>query len=136
MISRRALARAVAAASVTCLVVASGAMSGARSDATKVALGYVKDHKQALGLSGSDVKDVAVSDSVFSEHNGVTHVYLQQQHKGIDVYGALMTVNVARDGSVISAGNRFVPDLAAAPAGRARGRPQWRPSRPPPGTSG
>ena len=119
MISRRALARAVAAASLTCLVVASGAMSGARSDATKVALGYVKDHKQELGLSGSDVKDVAVSDSVFSEHNGVTHVYLQQQHKGIDVYGALLNVNVARDGSVISAGNRFVTDLAARAGGQS-----------------
>ena len=119
MISRRALARAVAAASLVCLVVASGAMSGARSDATKVALGYVKDHKQELGLSGSDVKDVAVSDSVFSEHNGVTHVYLQQQHKGIDVYGALLTVNVARDGSVISAGNRFVTDLAAQAGGQS-----------------
>ena len=121
MISRRALARAAAAASVTCLVVASGAMSAAGSDATEVALGYVKDHKQALGLSGSDVKDVTVSDSVFSEHNGVTHVYLQQQHKGIDVYGALLTVNVARDGSVISVGNRFVTDLAARAGGqRAR----------------
>jgi extracellular elastinolytic metalloproteinase len=119
MISRKALARAVAAASVTCLVVASGAMSGTGSDATKVALGYVKDHKQELGLTGSDIKDVAVSDAVFSKHNGVTHVYLQQQHKGIDVYGALLNVNVARDGSVLSAGNRFVSDLAARAGGQS-----------------
>ena len=119
MISRKALARAVAAASVTCLVVASGAISGTGSDATKVALGYVQDHKQELGLSGSDIKEIAVSDSVFSRHNGVTHVYLQQQYKGIDVHTGLLNVNVARDGSVISAGNRFVSNLAASAGGQS-----------------
>jgi extracellular elastinolytic metalloproteinase len=119
MISRKALARAVAAASVTCLVVASGAMSGSGSDATNAALTYVKDHRQEFGLTGSDIKDVAVSDAVFSAHNGVTHVYLQQQYKGIDVYTGLLNVNVARDGSVISAGNRFVSNLAAAAGGQS-----------------
>ena len=119
MISRKALARAVAAASVTCLVVASGAMSGSGGDATKAALDYVSDHRQELGLTGSDLKDVAVSDAVFSKHNGVTHVYLQQRHKGIDVYNGLINVNVARDGSVLSAGNRFVSNLAAAAAGQS-----------------
>ena len=119
MISRRALARAVAAASVTCLVVASGAMSGLGSDATKAALDYVKNQKQELGLTGADVKDVAVTDIVASKHNGVTHVYLQQQHKGIGVYNGLINVNVARDGSVLSAGNRFVPNLAAAAGGQS-----------------
>ncbi len=119
MISRRALARAVAAASVTCLVVASGAMSGSGSDATKAALDYIKDRKQELGLTGSDVKDVVVTDVVASKHNGVTHVYLQQQHKGIGVYNGIINVNVARDGGVLSAGNRFVPNLAAAAGGQS-----------------
>ena len=63
---------------------------------------------------------VVVSDTVVSTHNGVTHVYLQQQHKGIGVYNGLINVNVARDGSVISAGNRFVSNLAAATAGTKR----------------
>ena len=118
MKSRRALARAVAAAGVACLVVASGAMSKPSADATQTALAYVADHKQELGLTGSDVKEIAVSDVVYSKHNQVTHVYLQQQHRGIDVYNALINVNVASDGTVLSAGNRFVANIAAAAGGQ------------------
>jgi extracellular elastinolytic metalloproteinase len=114
MVSRRAFARALVAAAVVCLVVASGATSGSTADAKTIALDYIKAQKQALGLTGSDVNDVVVSDVVFSKHNGVTHVYLQQRHKGIEVDNGLINVNVARDGSVISAGNRFVSNLAAA----------------------
>ena len=96
---RRVFTRAVVTAAVVCLVVASGATSGSAADAKNVALDYIKAQKQTLGLTGSDVKDVVVTDTVFSKHNGVTHVYLQQQHKGIGVYNGLINVNVARDGA-------------------------------------
>ena len=78
---RRVFTRAVVTAAVMCLVVASGATSGSAVDAKNVALDYIKAQKQTLGLTGSDVNDVVVADTVFSKHNGVTHVYLQQQHK-------------------------------------------------------
>jgi hypothetical protein len=116
--SRKSFARALVAASLACLVVAAGATSGSAADANGIALEYIKANKTDLGLTGSDVKDVRISDSVFSAHNGVTHVYLQQQYRGIDVYNGLINVNVARDGSVLSAGNRFFPNLAAAAAGQ------------------
>ena len=116
--SRRFFARVLVAASLVCLVVVSGATSGSAADAKSVALDYIKANKADLGLTGTDVKDVRVSDSVFSAHNGVTHVYLQQQYRGIDVYNGLINVNVARDGSVLSAGNRFFANLAAAAAGQ------------------
>ena len=94
------------------------AASGAAPSAADIALDHVKQNKQQLGLSGSDVNEIAISDTVPSAHYGVTHVYLQQQHRGIDVYNGLINVNVARDGSVLSAGNRFVANLAAAAAGQ------------------
>ena len=116
--SRKSFARVLVAASLVCLVVASGATSGSAADAKSIALDYIKANKADLGLTGADVKDVRISSSVFSAHNGVTHVYLQQQYRGIDVYNGLINVNVARDGSVLSAGNRFVANLAAAAAGQ------------------
>ncbi len=61
---------------------------------------------------------MSVEDQVLSSHTGVTHVYLQQRHQGIPVANGIVNVNVARDGTVLSAGNRFVADLAAATAGQ------------------
>jgi extracellular elastinolytic metalloproteinase len=86
--------------------------------ATQTARAHLLQQAHESGLSSSDLGDLAVSSVVPSRHNGVTHVYLQQRHGGIDVHGAIATVNVGADGRVISAGNRFVAGLAAA-AGRA-----------------
>jgi hypothetical protein len=88
------------------------------SGAVETAREYVQKHKQALGLTGSDINDYAVSSEVTDRHTGATHVYLQQVHKGIEVYGAILNVNVARDGNVLSAGNRFVSNIAAAAGGQ------------------
>ena len=114
----RVFARTLAATILAGLVAISSAASGAAPSAADIALDHVKQNRQQLGLSGSDVDEIAISDTVQSAHNGVTHVYLQQQHRGIDVYNGLINVNVARDGSVLSAGNRFVANLAAAAAGQ------------------
>jgi hypothetical protein len=86
-----------------------------------IALAYVHDSAAALGLTSADVSDVMVTSELQNEHNGVTHVYLRQRFNGIEVHGAEMNVNVARDGRVFGAGNSFVANLAdrvqsAAPA--------------------
>lgn len=80
----------------------------------EIALGYLRDHKQELGLTGSDINDVPVTDDYTSEDLGVTHVYLRQRFDGIEVYNGNINVNVAKDGSVVSLGSDFVPNLASA----------------------
>ena len=110
----------VAACALAVLAVASSAASGASADASDIAIDYVKDNAQALGLTGGDVNDMRVSNEVLSSHSGTTHVYLQQTHKGIAVQHGLLTVNVAEGGWVISTGNRFVPQLASKAAGQQR----------------
>jgi extracellular elastinolytic metalloproteinase len=92
----------------------------AAPDAARAALSHVQTHKKELGVTGADLRDIAVSDTVVSRHTGVTHVYLQQRHRGIDVWNAIITVNVAADGSVISAGGDFVENIASVAAGQAR----------------
>jgi hypothetical protein len=91
--------------------------AGAQGSAARAAIDHVERHKRQLGLTGSDVAELAVSSEVASAHNGVTHVYLQQRHRGIDVENAIVNVNVGGDGTVLGVGSRFVPRIAAA-AGR------------------
>jgi extracellular elastinolytic metalloproteinase len=82
----------------------------------------LREHRQDFGLTEADLKNVSVTSSYTSAHNGVTHVYLRQQHQGLDVYGAEANVNVARDGSVLSAGSSFLGNLAAAIRGTTPAR--------------
>ena len=89
------------------------------ADATDAALSYVQKHKKELGVAGSDLAEIAVSDTVVSRHTGVTHVYLQQRHRGIEVWNAIINVNVAANGSVLSAGGEFVENMASAAAGQS-----------------
>jgi extracellular elastinolytic metalloproteinase len=114
--ARRLCVPAVSAFAVVLAILASPAAAG--QSAVETARGYVQQHKQELGLTGSDINDYAVSSEVTDRHTGVTHVYLQQLHKGIEVQGAILNVNVARDGGVLSAGSRFVSDVAAAAGGQ------------------
>jgi len=83
----------------------------------EIARAYVARHAADFGLTTADVADVIVVSSVRSQHSGVTHVYLRQRYKGVEVHGAEMNVNVAKDGGVFGAGTSFVPRLATAITG-------------------
>src|SRR5688572_11926798 len=100
------------------LVVASvsGAAAGPAADAAR---DYLQQNKKLYGLTGSDLSEVTVSSEVLSAHNGITHVYLQQVYRGIDVHTAIFTVNVRPDGSVLSASGRFVPHIASLAGGQS-----------------
>jgi uncharacterized repeat protein (TIGR01451 family) len=82
-----------------------------------IALAYLRRNHQALGLTERDVADLVVTDQYTSSHNGVTHIYLGQRFGGIEVYNAIINVNVTADGRIINIGNRFVPNLARAVVG-------------------
>jgi hypothetical protein len=77
-----------------------------------IALNFIRNNTEALDVTAADVADLTVTDQYVSQHSGVTHIYLQQQHEGIKVYNGLINVNIAADGSVINVGNRLVANLA------------------------
>lgn len=79
-----------------------------------IAVGYVEARKADLGLTSGDVADLVVRDEVRSSHNGVTHLYLRQRHRGVEVVNGDLDVHVMPDGRIVKVGNRFVSDLAAA----------------------
>ena len=79
----------------------------------EIALHYLRTNHQALGLTGADINDFAVSQYT-DRGTRTTHIYLQQQYKGIQVFNAILGINVAKDGAIINAANRFVSNLVPA----------------------
>jgi Zn-dependent metalloprotease len=77
-----------------------------------IALNYLREHKANYGLSDTDLNGMVVVDMYISQHNGTTHVFLQQRYEDIDVYNGVININVAQDGRIINLGNRFAPRLA------------------------
>jgi len=78
------------------------------------ALSFVEKSKQQFGLTGSDVGEVEVLSVTPAADNGVSHVYLQQKYRGIEVAYGIFTVNLTNDGKVLNPGSRFQTNLAAS----------------------
>lgn len=82
-----------------------GPQSGRPED---IAWSYLRSNKSAWNLTDDDLADVVTTDQYTDEYNGVTHIYLRQRFNGIEVNQANISINIARDGSVINVGNDFV----------------------------
>ena len=67
-------------------------------DALDIALAYLRAHPGKYGITGSDLRDIVVTDRYKDAHNGVTHIYLRQRFKGIEIVGSDVNVSVTRDG--------------------------------------
>jgi len=76
-----------------------------------IGLRYMEEQKEALGLTQQDVEGMIVSDNYVSKHNGVTHIYFNQTHKGIPIYNAIFNVNITKENNVPFHGNRFHSDV-------------------------
>ena len=81
------------------------------SKGEQIARAYLAEIAVSWGLQPSDISDVALNHEYSSRSNGVTHVFLTQQHAGIEVYNGIVNVNI-KDGRVVYAGNRFEAGLA------------------------
>jgi extracellular elastinolytic metalloproteinase len=81
-------------------------------DAVKLAIAHVVKNAKQLNLTEQDVKNMLVDDYYTTDHNGLTHVFLIQQHQGIELSNGLINVNVMPSGEILSLGNRFMNDLA------------------------
>ena len=119
----RSSARFQALSGAAALCLAGAAILGAVAQAAgpaapaEVAAHHLKDQHRALGLTARDVAEAVISSQSASRHNGITHIQFQQQLGGIDVFGGVLNVNVARDGRILSVRSDFVPDLAGKALG-------------------
>lgn len=83
-----------------------------QADPLEIAISFMQENHAALGLTAEDVSEWVVTNHFVTKHNGVTHVYFQQQLAGIGVHAGILNVNVSSDGRVFNPGSRFVPNLA------------------------
>jgi extracellular elastinolytic metalloproteinase len=68
----------------------------------------------------NSVSQIQVSSSHTSEHNGVTHVYLQQIVNGLQVVNGVGNVNVGRNGEILSFGSSFFNGVLPEPTNVAQ----------------
>jgi uncharacterized repeat protein (TIGR01451 family) len=77
----------------------------------ETALRFLQENPVKFELSKNDVADVKVVREYRTKHNGVNHVWVQQQHRGIPVFNALFGLHVKPSGEVMHVGHRFVHEL-------------------------
>ena len=58
-------------------------------------------------MPAADLDKLAVYDAVRTRHNGATHVYLRQRHRGIEILGTESNVTIASDGRAIGSHARL-----------------------------
>ncbi|MBM3735282.1 MAG: hypothetical protein FJW39_05785 [Acidobacteria bacterium] len=102
--------------------------------------------RSAVNLGPEGLAGTFVAKEYKTAHNGVTHFVYRQRFQGIEVYNADFTVNLDRDGRVLSAGGNLYPRptgalppqlsqkaaSAARTAARAVSQPDWAPAGPAP----
>ncbi|MBK8483356.1 MAG: M36 family metallopeptidase [Saprospiraceae bacterium] len=76
-----------------------------------LALRSIESNSERLGLSKVDISDLAVSDIYSSDHNGVTHIYLIQRYKGIEIHNAITSVHIAPNGVIYDSPSRFISGI-------------------------
>lgn len=85
---------------------------GQQQTALDRALRHLEEHREAWGLEQSDLNDLIVSDTYFSNHNGVQHIYLKQRYRGIPIFNALAGVHIRPDGEVLIGNQRLEANIA------------------------
>ncbi len=81
--------------------------------AVNSAIEYLQKNHQKLNANKTDVASVMITDSYTSKHNGVTHVYVRQQHNGIGLFNKNVNINVLKNGRIANMNGQFVNDVAS-----------------------
>ena len=75
----------------------------------KLIQGHLSQSKYEL--SDSDIQNLYVDSEYLSKKTQITHVYVGQQHQGIEVFNAVSSIAV-KDGKVFYVGNSFISDIS------------------------
>ena len=76
---------------------------------------YLQWNADDLQLADADIANAIVTDQYVSQHTGVTHIYMQQTHGGLDVAGAVVGVHLTDESELVALTNSFVPNLGETP---------------------
>ncbi|MFT5746003.1 MAG: extracellular elastinolytic metalloproteinase [Saprospiraceae bacterium] len=79
--------------------------------AENTAIQHLRENLLKLNLTEADINSYRISDEVYTKHNGVTSIYLMQEYEGVEVFNAMINVNILPNGEILSMGNKFIPNL-------------------------
>ena len=82
--------------------------------ATEIAESFLARNLQLLGLSASDLSEQRYTRNAKSQNNGVTHLIIQQQVDGIDVFGGQVQINITKEGRVLNVSGEPMPNVHAS----------------------
>jgi hypothetical protein len=88
------------------------AASGARAE--QVARGFLADHKRLYGLDDGELSTLVKGGEYRTKHNGVTQLALRQRDAGREVFGAVASFAIDKQGRLVSQSGMLAPDAAAA----------------------
>ena len=75
------------------------------------AINYIRDHAALFGLNSGDVADVRLIDENTDDKTGISHVYLSQFYKGINVYNAVAGIHINSHNEVVYSNSSFQSNL-------------------------
>jgi len=79
-----------------------------------VAMAFLKANAVMMGVSKKDLAKVKLLDKVYSKVSGATHIYLQQEHKGLPVYSAQLQMNISQTQRILSISNSLMTGMDKA----------------------
>ncbi len=74
---------------------------------------YLLQEESQLGYARADLSDLQVLNAYTDQHNGLTHVYVQQRFQGIDIKNAISGFHFSTSGELFHVANRFEKKLAS-----------------------
>jgi uncharacterized protein (TIGR03437 family) len=81
-------------------------------DAEVIARRFLRNNQDLLRLDADDVAAMPVARRYQDAHNGLTHLTLQQELYGIEVFQADLSLHLAKTGEVVALSGEALPDLA------------------------
>lgn len=75
------------------------------------AIQYLQENKNQWNLTEADIADLVVTDNYVSTPSGASMVYLMQRYQGIKVYNAIYNVGISKEGEVVHAASRIIPNI-------------------------
>lgn len=81
-------------------------------DAEIIARRFLNNNADLLRLDQDDVAALQVSRRYQDAHNGLTHLWLQQQIDGIEVFQGDLAVHLARTGEIVALSGEALPNVA------------------------
>ena len=76
-----------------------------------VAINYIQTHAALFNLKTSDIADMRLIDENTDDKTGISHVYLSQFYKGINVYASVAGVHINSNNEVVYFNNSFQNNL-------------------------